>query len=75
MTKPWRYDRHAKGRMKWRRISEQEVEAVITEPDKVESTEKERKNAFKQLGSRYLKVTYKDLPEEILIISAVEKTD
>ncbi len=48
---------------------------MITEPDKVESTEKERKNAFKQLGSRYLKVTYKDLPEEILIISAVEKTD
>ncbi len=61
--------------MKWRKISEQEVEAVLSVPDKVESTERGRSNAFRRLGSRYLKVTYRELSDEILIISAVDKRD
>lgn len=75
MAKPLRYDRHARRRMKWRKISEQEVEAVLAEPDKVERTERGRINALKRLGERFIKVTYKDLGEEILIISAVDKRD
>jgi hypothetical protein len=61
--------------MKWRNISEQEVEAVLSVPDKVEPTERGRTNAFRRFGSRHLKVTYREFPEEILIISAVDKCD
>ncbi|MDF0668376.1 MAG: DUF4258 domain-containing protein [Nitrospira sp.] len=75
MRKPLRYDRHARRRMKWRKISEQEVEAVLSVPDKVEQTERERMNAFRRIGSRYLKVTYREFADEILIISAVDKSD
>jgi hypothetical protein len=61
--------------MKWRRISEQEVEAVLSNPDKMEETERGRTNAFKRLGNRLIKVSYKDLGKEFLIISAVDKSD
>lgn len=75
MGKPLIYDRHAKRRMKWRRISQEEVESVLNNPDKVEPTKMGRSNAFKRMGTRYLKVTYKELPDAILIISAVDKSD
>lgn len=75
MSKGLKYDRHARRRMKWRKISEQEVEATLREPDKLESTAAGRMNAFKQLGSRYIKVTYKKFSDEILVISAVDKSD
>lgn len=75
MAKPLRYDRHARRRMKWRNISQQEVEAVLSKPDKMEQAECGRINAFKQVGVRYLKVTYKEYPAEWLIISAVDKSD
>lgn len=43
--------------MKWRKISEREVEAVLAKPDKVEQAERGRTNTCKQVGIRYLKVT------------------
>jgi len=61
--------------MRWRKISEQEVEAALSEPDKLEPTESGRMNAFKQIGERYIKITYKEISEETLIISAVDKKD
>jgi len=75
VAKRLRYDRHAKRRMKWRKISEQEVEAVLAKPDKLERTERGRINALKRLGDRFIKVAYKDLGEELLIISAMDKSD
>jgi len=75
MAKPLRYDRHARRRMKWRKISEQEVEAVLAKPDIMEKAEHGGINALRRLGGRSIKVTYKDLGEEMLIISAVDKTD
>ncbi len=70
-----KYDRHARRRMKWRRISQTEVELTLAEPDKAEFTKEGRKNAFKVIGNRYIKVTYRELEDEILIISAVDKSD
>lgn len=52
---------------------EEEVVSVISEPDKKEPSIKGRINFYKQIGQRYLKVTCKELSEEILIISAVDK--
>ncbi len=70
-----KYDRHARRRMKWRRISQIEVELTLAEPDKTEFTKEGRKNAFKVIENRYIKVTYRELEVEILIISAVDKSD
>jgi hypothetical protein len=73
--KPIKYDRHARRRMKWRKISKEEVELTLKKPDKTELIEKRRKNAFKSIGKRLIKITFREFPEEILVISAVEKSD
>ena len=68
-----KFDRHAKRRMKWRKISEEEVMSVIIEPDYVESTIKNRSNAFKKISGRTIKVTYNEANDEIYVITAVIK--
>jgi len=73
MTKPIVYDRHARRRMKWRKITQAEVEEVLKNPEKIEPTERGRCNAFKTVGTRYLRVTFKETDKEILVISAVYK--
>jgi hypothetical protein len=73
MNKTIKFYRHARRRMKWRKISEEEVLSVINEPDKRETSIKGRINLYKRIEQRYLKVTCKEFSEEILIISAVDK--
>jgi len=75
INKTIKYDRHALRRMKWRSISQSEVELTLKKPEKTELTDKGRKNAFKTIGNRYIKVTYRESEYEILIISAVDKSD
>lgn len=70
---PVRFDRHARRRMKWRRISEEEVYQILEKPDKTEESIKGRINVYRTIGNRFLKVTYKQLSGEILIISVVDK--
>lgn len=60
--------------MKWRRISEEEVIQVLQQPDMLENSIKGRINAYKAIGERYFKVTFKEFSEEILVISVVDKT-
>ncbi|MEW6200765.1 MAG: DUF4258 domain-containing protein [bacterium] len=74
-TKHLRYDRHARRRMKWRKISETEVEETLQNPDKEDKTTKGCINRYKTIGQRYIRVTYKEFEDEILVISAVDKTD
>lgn len=59
--------------MKWRSISEEEVRLVMESPDKTERSIKGRTNVYKFIGERYIKITYKELSGEILIISTVDK--
>ncbi len=59
--------------MRWRRISEEEVLTALVEPDKVEETISGRKNVFKKIGERYIKVTLRESNGKVLIISAVDK--
>ena len=59
--------------MKWRGISEAEVILTLENPEKIEDTIKGRKNAYRLIEGRFIKVTYKIFPEEILVISAVVK--
>ena len=65
------YTRHARRRMKWRKISESEVELAINAPDKVEPTEKKRHNAYRTIKGKVLKVTYRKSDNQAQIISAL----
>ena len=69
------YARHARRRMKWRKISEEEVEQTLRNPDKIDSLPDGRQNAFKVIGERYIRVSYRDLEMEKIVISAVDKND
>jgi hypothetical protein len=68
-----KFDRHARRRMKWRNISEEEVISVLTQPDNKEPTIKDRFNAYKEIGGRKIKVTYMESVEEIYVITALTK--
>lgn len=59
--------------MKWRKISEEEVNLTLNNPDKIEQSVRGRVNVYKAISERYIKVTYKKFPEEVLIISVVDK--
>jgi len=65
--------RHAKRQMKWRKIAEKEVKEAINNPDKLEDTIRNRKNAFKTIKSRLLKITYKRKDDEITVITTIAK--
>lgn len=64
-----RYDRHARRRMKERGVIESEADTVIKEPDYVEQSVKGRTNAYKFIGGRFLRVTFKEESGNILVIT------
>ena len=68
-----KFSRHAKRQMKWRKIAEEEVKEAINNPDKLEDTIRDRKNAFKTIKDRLLKVTYKIEDDEITVITTIAK--
>ena len=73
MEKNVRFDRHARRRMKWRKISEEEVLDALNRPERVEQSVRGRMNVYKAVGARHLKVTYREFSEEILVISVMDK--
>jgi hypothetical protein len=75
MKKEIRFHRHARRRMKWRRISEREAKETLQFPDRTEADTNGRINAYKKFGNRRLRITYIDLPEHALVITAVDKND
>lgn len=60
--------------MKWRRISENEVRETVISPEKIEETIKGRKNAYKHVNNKWLKVTFKE-EFAITIITAIDKNE
>jgi len=65
--------RHARKQMKWRRITVKDVEETVSSPDRIEESINGRKNAFKLIGSRLLKVTYKTENDDIIVVTAMVK--
>ena len=63
-------DHQGKRRRAWRNISEQEVEAVLSRPDRVEHAERRRINAFKRVGLDISRSRRKGTLHELLMISA-----
>jgi hypothetical protein len=68
-----KFSRHARRQMKWRKVSEGEVQEAICNADKVEDTVKGRKNAFKMIGGRLLKITYLPGIEGATVITTIIK--
>ena len=68
-----RFSRHARRQMKWRHVSESEVESVLDAPDRVEQSVDDRCNAYKVVGDRFLKVTYVDEEGDVVVITVMEK--
>jgi len=69
-----RFDRHARRRMKWRGISEEEALAVLADPDETQVSEFGRLNALKTVSGRKIKVVFRQEGDDILVISALVKS-
>jgi hypothetical protein len=67
------YTRHAMRRMKWRKISEADVESAVKDPDRVEVGERNRINAYKAIGKKLLKITIFHENDVIRVITGVWK--
>jgi hypothetical protein len=63
------YCRHARKRMKDRSVTEEEVDLVTKNPEYIESDTKKRKNAYKYINNRFLRVTFQEENDNILIIT------
>jgi len=68
-----KYTRHAKNRMRWHRITEEEVESAIQKPDFLETSIEGRFNAWIKTSDKFLKVTYKEEKDRLLVITTVKK--
>ncbi|OHB90565.1 MAG: hypothetical protein A3D89_04440 [Planctomycetes bacterium RIFCSPHIGHO2_02_FULL_52_58] len=59
--------------MKWRKISEEEVKDTVLHPEKIEDSIKGRKNAFRHVGQKWLKVTFVKENDKMSIITVIDK--
>lgn len=59
--------------MRWHRIDEHLIQRALEAPDWEEPSVEGRINRWKRIGERFLRVTYKEEPERIVVISAVIK--
>jgi hypothetical protein len=59
--------------MRWRKISEAEVEKTLVEPEEIEDSIKGRKNAFKHMDQKWLKVTFKEESNQFVVVTTIDK--
>jgi len=70
-----KYSRHAKRRMSERGVSEEDAALTIDGPELMEQSLKDRKNAYRYMGGRFLRVTFKENDDHILVITVtIRKT-
>ncbi len=67
------FTRHAKNRKRWHKISEQEIVLAIEKPEHIESSERGASNVWIETRGKYLRVTYRDETDTLLIVTAVKK--
>ena len=61
--------------MKWRKISEEEVKDTILDPETIKDSIENRKNAFKHIDRKWLKVTFIQESDLIIIITVIDKNN
>jgi len=54
-------------------ITEDDIKLAINNPDRIEDTIRGRKNVFKTLEDRTLKVTYRQDDQDLVVITALVK--
>ncbi len=64
-----KYSRHAKRRMSERGVNEEEAALTIDNPELMERSVKDRKNAYRFINGRFLRVTFKENDDHILVIT------
>ncbi|MEW6417861.1 MAG: DUF4258 domain-containing protein [Nitrospirota bacterium] len=64
--KPIKYTRHARNRMRWHKISEEEVNSAIEKAEFLESSVEGRLNAWTKISDKFLRVTYKEERVEVM---------
>jgi len=69
------YVRHARQRMKWRKISEEEVRLTLDNPDKLILLEENKHHAYKVMNTRNIRVTYRLLKDSFVVLTVVDKSD
>ncbi|MBI4822875.1 MAG: DUF4258 domain-containing protein [Nitrospirae bacterium] len=67
------FSRHARRQMRWREISEDDIRNTIFHSEQIEDSIKGRKNAFKHIGKKWLKVTFKQESSRIIIITVIDR--
>ena len=55
--------------MEERDVTEDEIEAVIAAPEHIEQSVKGRTNAFHFMRGRYLRVTFREETDHILVVT------
>ncbi len=65
--------RHAKRRMKERKIVQTEIMQAVAHPDEVAPSINGRVNYLKNIGARRLKVTCKDEADTRIVITVMER--
>ncbi len=68
-----KYTRHAKNRMRQHKISEQEIELALHKPEHTEPSTEGRSNIWIKTTGKYLRVTFKEQSDKLLVITAVKK--
>jgi hypothetical protein len=71
--KPIKYSRHARNRMRLHKITEKEVESALQNPAHLETSVEDRLNAWVETSGKFLRVTYKEDKNNLLVISAVKR--
>lgn len=72
-TKSIRFTRHAKNRMRWRKIGEADVRLSISKPEFIEKSEYGDINVWIKIDDRFLRTTYREDQDAITVISVVKK--
>jgi len=67
------FSRHTRRQMKWREVAEDEIKDTILYHEDIEDSTKGRKNAFKHIGNKWLKVTFKQEVDKIIVITVIDK--
>jgi len=67
------YSRHAKNRMRMHGISESEIEDAVSDADFTEPSVEGRINVWEKSADKFIRVTCKDEPARMMIITAVKK--
>lgn len=74
LSKPIKFTRHARNRMCWRKISQQEIEIALKNPDRVNRID-DKFSCFKYIQDKNIKVIFVIENDQIVVISAFDKSD